>query len=260
MGIGREITLELARERANIAFQFPPDDAQETVRLLKEMKAVSSHKNLPYFPIKADFSDSNTTRTIFKAALAALSNIDVLINNAGVSWTKSITYVTPAQFDRLFNIHFKTPYFLTQQSIASMKTQGSGAIINIASIHALRGSPRASVYASTKGALIALTQQLAIKLGPDNIRVHAIAPGYINVARHKIVNPKHNPLSDDQKIPSGRVGNPEDVAKLTAFLVSDDSSFINGETVVIDGASTKWMGVHEAARQRTVEPPNQPYM
>jgi NAD(P)-dependent dehydrogenase (short-subunit alcohol dehydrogenase family) len=147
----------------------------------------------------------------------------------------------------LFNVNFLTPFLLTQKLVDSMLKQASGAICNLASIHALQGAPEHAAYAATKGAIVACTRALAVELGHRGIRINAIAPGWITVEGYADSIPGFNleQAAEDAKakVPLARYGLPVDVAKLAVFLCSEDAGFIAGQTFVIDGGTTALMSL-----------------
>jgi NAD(P)-dependent dehydrogenase (short-subunit alcohol dehydrogenase family) len=145
------------------------------------------------------------------------------------------------------NVNFRTPFLLTQRLAAEMIQHGGGTICNLSSIHGLQGAPEHSAYAATKGAIIASTRALAVELGHKGIRVNAIAPGWITVDSYFGAIPGFNLDKATEQarnsIPLARYGVPSDVAKLAAFLCSDDAGFITGQTFVIDGGTTTLMSL-----------------
>jgi NAD(P)-dependent dehydrogenase (short-subunit alcohol dehydrogenase family) len=149
--------------------------------------------------------------------------------------------------DTLLNVNFRTPFLLTQKVVEGMLKQGSGAICNVASIHALQGAPEHSAYAATKGAITAYTRALAVEIGHRGIRVNAIAPGWITVEGYAAAIPgfdlKKAAEDANAKVPVARFGVPLDVARLAAYLCSEDAGFIAGQTIVIDGGTTALMSL-----------------
>lgn len=118
-----------------------------------------------------------------------------------------------------------------------MVARGGGAIVNLSSVHAWGGVPSYAVYAATKGAVVAMTRELAIELAPRRIRVNAIGPGHVEVDRHRS-NPHYERDEVARSIPWGRVGTPSDIARTVAFLVSDAADFITGQMIYVDGGTT----------------------
>src|SRR5204862_314542 len=134
----------------------------------------------------------------------------------------------------------KAPFFLTQSVLPAL-LESRGCIVNTTSIHAYEGMREHSVYAGTRGAIVAYTRQLAIELAPKGVRVNGIAPGCVPVERYYRSIPTFDPAAAGRAIPKGRVGTVSDIARAAAFLCSDVAAFIVGQTIVVDGGSTSWM-------------------
>lgn len=175
-----------------------------------------------------------------------LGKIDILVNAAGFCQFQSWGQVTPENFDRIVSVNTRGLLFLTQAVAATMVSAGvRGSIINIASIAARRGDPTNVVYSMSKAAVISLTQSAAVAYAPSGIRVNAIAPGYVQTAMLDQLFAHHGArLQQDRseqekaavaRIPLGRMGTPDNQADAAVFLASDDSSYITGQTLNVDG-------------------------
>lgn len=241
-GIGREVALEFAREGANVVFHYghSAEGAKSAVEEARKMGVEAE-------AFQADFDKLDEVINLARLAIQFLGGIDILVNNSGISFNKPFLKVEPAQFDRLYNVNIRAQFFLTQEVAANMLQHGGGAICNLSSIHGLQGAPEHTVYAGTKGAIIAYTRSLAVELGHKGIRVNCIAPGWVTVENYYKVLPGFN-LKDAQKhasevVPCARYGLPIDIAKLAVFLCSDDASFIIGQTLVVDGGTTTLMSL-----------------
>lgn len=169
---------------------------------------------------------------------------------------KPFLKVTLEQYDTLMNVNLRSPFVLTQAVVEHMLARAGGAVCNLTSIHGLSGAPEHSVYAATKGAIIAYTRTLGVELAHRGIRVNAIAPGWINVENHaKAIagfTEKDAVETARNAVPIARFGVPLDVAKLAAFLCSEDAGFIVGQTFVVDGGTASLMSLisdfrHESA-------------
>ena len=184
-GIGREIALEFGRQGADVVLHYShaPEAAESAAREIQSMGRRAT-------TIKADFTDADASTRLADAALDFLGGIDCLVNNAGITFNSPFLKIQPQELDTLFDVNFRTPFLLTQRLCEPMVKQGSGSICNLASIHGLQGAPEHSVYAATKGAIIACTRVLAVELGYRGIRVNAIAPGWITVEGSCHGNPR----------------------------------------------------------------------
>jgi glucose 1-dehydrogenase/3-oxoacyl-[acyl-carrier protein] reductase len=242
-GIGREVALELAREGAAVALHYSPSDtgAQSAVRAIRRAGGRAQ-------AFGADFREPEAVAQLGRAALQFLGGLDLLVNNAGITMSNAFADVTPAEFDLLYAVNVRAPFFLTQAMLAPLRRR-RGGIINLSSIHAFRGLPQHAVYAGTKGAIVAYTRELAIELAPQGIRVNAIAPGLVVVENYYKTMPRYDAKAHGRLIPAGFVGAPRDVARAVVFLASPDARYIVGQTLVIDGGTTAWMPFSDGFRQ-----------
>ncbi len=242
-GIGREIALEFARQGAAVALHYSRSSAG-AVKAVEEIRASGGIADA----FAADFSDFNKIADLAARATAFLGGIDVLVNNAGITMNRPFERVTPEQFDTLYAVNVRAPFFLTQAVVPAMRGAGAGAVINITSIHAFQGKQEHSVYAGTRGAIVAFNRQLAIELAPVGIRVNAIAPGSIEVENTYAAVPDYDAHEAGKGIPSGFVGQPIDIARVATFLASDEARYIVGQTLIVDGGTTSWMPFGEGFR------------
>jgi len=181
-------------------------------------------------------------------AIEFLGGLDVIVNNAGITLNMPFEKVKPEQFDILYHVNVRAPFFIIQTALPALLRRG-GAVINIASIHALEGLPGHSVYAGTKGAILSYTRELAIELASRGIRVNAIAPGAVEVENHYRLMPDFDPEEAGEQIPAGFLGQPLDIARVAVFLASEDARYIVGQTLVVDGGTTSWMPFSNAFRK-----------
>lgn len=241
-GIGREIALEFARQGADVVLHYAHsgEGAQSAVR---EIRALG--RRAECFP--ANFDSAEEAVRLAEDALRFLGRVDCLVNNAGITFNKPFLKVTREQFDMMFHVNIRAQFFLTQKIAEDMIRRGGGAVCNITSIHGVQGAPEHSVYAATKGAIIAYTRALAVELAHLGVRVNAIAPGWVTVENYYKVLPGFNEKEAMEharkSVPAARYGLPIDIAKIAVFLCSDDASYIIGQTIVADGGTTALMSL-----------------
>lgn len=228
-GIGRAIALELGRAGANIVVNYYGNEAraQEVVAHLTEMgcQAVA---------IAADVSNAEGVEKLFRTASETLGPIHILVNNAGITRDNLLMRLSEADWDSVLDTNLKSAYLCSKAAVRTMLRTRAGCIINIASVVALFGNPGQVNYTAAKGGLIAMTKTLARELGSRNIRVNAIAPGFVETdmtsnlseeARTQLV----------ERITLGRLGTPEDIAAGVSFLCSPAAQYITGQVISIDG-------------------------
>jgi NAD(P)-dependent dehydrogenase (short-subunit alcohol dehydrogenase family) len=241
-GIGREIALEFARQGADVVLHYAHSEAGSKTAV-DEIVAMGRKATV----FKADFDSVDEVVGLAERAIAFLGGIDCLVNNAGITFNKPYLQVRPEQFDTLYHVNIRAQFFLTQRVVKDMLTRGGGTICNLTSIHGLQGAPEHSVYAGTKGAIIAYTRSLAVELAHKGIRVNAIAPGMVTVENYyKVLDGFTEKAAADtarNSIPVARPGAPLDIAKLAVFLSSDDAGYIIGQTIVADGGTTVLMSL-----------------
>ena len=246
-GIGRGIALGFARAGAAVAVHYSssPAGAEAVVREIVEAGGKAA-------AFQADFGQTEPLQSLAGAAVAFLGGLDVVVNNAGITMNRPFAQTTIAQFDLLYAVNVRAPYFLTQALMPELEKSG-GVVINISSIHAYEGYTEHSVYAGTRGAIVSFTRQLAIELGPRGVRVAGIAPGAVPVENHF----KSTPGVDVEQairdvgnaIPCGFAGTPADIAGVALFLASDAGRYIVGQTLIVDGGTTSWMPFGEQFKE-----------
>jgi NAD(P)-dependent dehydrogenase (short-subunit alcohol dehydrogenase family) len=196
---------------------------------------------------KADFAVVEQAIELANRAIDTLGGLDCLVNNAGITMNKPFLKVTQEQFDTLMHVNVRSPFFLAQRAVQYMLEHGGGVICNLTSVHGFQGAPEHSVYAATKGAIIAYTRVLGVELAYKGIRVNAIAPGWVTVENHfkaqQGLNEEEYNATAERLIPVARAGQPSDIAKLAVFLCSEDAEFIVGQTIIADGGSTSLMSL-----------------
>jgi NAD(P)-dependent dehydrogenase (short-subunit alcohol dehydrogenase family) len=243
-GIGREIALEFSRQGAVVALHYPFGDQGASSAVQEITKSGGKAK-----AFNADFNRIEDVQRLGNEALGFLGGLDVLINNAGITMNRPFEKVKPEQYDTLYNVNIRAPFFLTQQVLPALLQSKQGVVINMASVHAFDGLPEHTVYAGTKGAVVAYTRALAIELACKGVRVNAIAPGVVPVENHKKAGLTIDIAEFNDLIPVGFSGTPLDIARVAVFLVSDAARFIVGQTIVVDGGTTSWLSLSNAFRQ-----------
>jgi NAD(P)-dependent dehydrogenase (short-subunit alcohol dehydrogenase family) len=249
-GIGREIAVEFARQGADVVLHYVNETASVT-EAAEQIRALGRRAEV----MQADFSSIAAVQELGAKALAAFGGIDFLVNNAGITFNRPFLEVTPQQFDQLWQVNMRAQFFLTQAVVPDMLRRGQGAICNLASIHGIAGAPEHSVYAATKGAVMAFTRSLAVELAHKGIRVNAVAPGAVVVENYHKAIPGFNEAdarkSAADKIPLGRSGTKGEIAKLVVFLCSDAAGYIVGQTIVADGGTSALMSLISDFRGRS---------
>jgi NAD(P)-dependent dehydrogenase (short-subunit alcohol dehydrogenase family) len=247
-GIGREVALEFARQGADVVLHYAHSSAGAD-SAVAEIRALG--RRAEAFP--ANFDDVNSVVQLGERAIEVLGRIDCLVNNAGISFNAPFLQITREHFDLLYHVNIRAQFFLTQRVVKDMLGHGGGTICNITSIHGLQGAPEYALYAGTKGAIVATTRALAVELAHKGIRVNAIAPGWVMVENHAKIFPAYSEeaarnIARDT-VPVGRPGVPLDIAKLAAFLCSEDAQYVVGQTLVADGGTTALLSLFHDFRQ-----------
>jgi 3-oxoacyl-[acyl-carrier protein] reductase len=227
-GIGRSCALKLASSGANVAL------LARNKQKLEELAAEIVSSGGRAYVAAADLENEEQIKAAFKAVVAELGKIEILVNNAGITRDQLIMRMKRADWDAVINTNLTSAYLCTQQAISSMLKQRWGRIINITSIFGQIGQAGQANYASSKAGLIGLTMAVAREVGSRNITCNAVAPGFIETAMTSV-------LSDELKqkaletIPLGRIGTPEDVANCVAFLASEEAGYITGHVLNVNG-------------------------
>jgi 3-oxoacyl-[acyl-carrier protein] reductase len=231
-GIGAAIALELAAQGASVAVNYSGSKAGAE-KVVAEIKKAGGKA----IAVQANLADPDSIGPLLAAVNRELGPINVLVNNAGIYEWSPIEAVTPEHFHKQFNVNVLGLLLTTQSALKHFDSKG-GSIINIGSV-AAAGVPSGSVYSATKGAVDSITVALAGELGPKNIRVNSLNPGMVETEG---VHAAGFIGSDFQKkteaeTPLGRIGQPQDVATIAAFLASDDSYWVTGQTIKASGGA-----------------------
>ncbi len=186
--------------------------------------------------LKGDVSNENDVREMIQKAISHFGKIDVVINNAGVSFSKLVTETTLSDWENLFGINVTGTFLMSKYTAEHMIKNHSGKIINVSSIWGVSGASCESCYSASKGAVISFTKALAKELGPSGITVNAVAPGFIDTDMNKNITPEERDAFREET-PLGKIGKPEDVANLLLFLASEKADFITGQIIGCDGGA-----------------------
>lgn len=231
-GIGQAIAIRLAEEGADIAIDYRshPDGAQET----KTKVEAAGRKG---YVVQADLGNVEDVRRLINESVQAFGKLDILVNNAGLEKRADFWDISEADYDSVVNVNLKGVFFATQAIVQHLReTNRSGKIINISSVHEELPFPHFTSYCASKGGVKMMMRNLAVELGPLGITINNVAPGAIATPINQ--NLMNNPEELNavlKNIPLGRLGKPEDVAALVAFLASSDADYITGSTFYVDG-------------------------
>ena len=237
-GIGREVALEFSRQGADVVLHYSASKGGAD-SAVAEITAAGGKAAA----IQADLGKVSECFRLVDAAAEFLGGLDCLVNNAGITEVWDFFDVTQERFDQLYSVNIRGEFFCAQRAAQYMLKAGGGAIVNMTSVHGFAGMPGHSVYAGTKGAIIAWTREVSIELARKNIRVNAVAPGWIEVESHYTKYEGYDTSDATHSVPRARVGHPLDVAKACVFLASDDADFVVGHTMLVDGGTVALMSL-----------------
>lgn len=228
-GIGSSICKELAKAGATVLINYA-NSKDSALKVLEEIVEGNGKGEVVGF----DVSDYSIVEEKIKYLIEKYEKIDILVNNAGITRDSLFMRMKESQWDEVFETNTKGVFNCTKNVVRMMLKNQYGKIINISSVVGEMGNPGQVNYSSTKSALIGFTKSLAKELGSKNINVNAITPGFIETEITEVLS---DSIKDKYKeiIPLSRFGKPEDVAKAVLFLASDDSSYITGEVLKING-------------------------
>ncbi|GKX30434.1 3-ketoacyl-ACP reductase [Vallitalea longa] len=228
-GIGKSIALKYAKEGFNVVI-----NCSSSFNELLETKDIIESYGVSCLPILADVSDKNSVKNMFEEIKVVFGNIDIVINNAGISIIKLFTDTTEDEWDKIINTNLKSLYNVCQESVPYMIKNQHGNIVNITSMWGITGSSCEVAYSASKGAVNAFTKALAKELAPSHIRVNAIACGLIDTHMNSCLS-KEDLDTIIEEIPANRIGKPSEVANLCYYLSSKESSYLTGQIITLDG-------------------------
>jgi NAD(P)-dependent dehydrogenase (short-subunit alcohol dehydrogenase family) len=236
-GIGRAIAVKMAQESASVVIADIDSAAgQQTERELRD----AGHQALF---AQTDVTSEASVQAAIALAVQTFGKLHVLVNNAGLDLHYDASRMTVEEWEKAMAVNLRSAWLCSKYALPEMATSGGGAVINIASVHASQTMYNSFPYAVTKAGLLGMTRSLALDWGDKNIRVMAVSPGYVRTQRViDDFNQTADPAAEEARVaklhPIRRIGTPEDVGNLVAFLASDEAGFITGAEIIIDGGLT----------------------
>ncbi len=231
-GIGQSIAERLGSEGARVVVDYigGSDGAEQTQRAVQQAGGEAEI-------VQADVTKDEDLRNLVDTAWNKFGSADILVNNAGMEHKSAFWDTQEAEYDKVMAVNLRGPFFLTQQFVRRLRdAKKPGRIVNISSVHAEMAFPGFTTYCCSKGGMRMMMRNLAVELGPLGITINNVAPGAIETPINTALLQDKTKLDALlQNIPLGRLGTPEDVAGVVAFLASDEASYVSGATYVIDG-------------------------
>jgi len=236
-GIGRAIARKMAAEGAAIV--VAEVDTVSGKRTTEELLA-GGYRALF---VQTDITRENDVQQAIQHTVDTFSGLHVLVNNAGITFRYEATTMTEEQWHAAMDVDVKGVWLCCKHAIPHMQSQGGGAIVNLSSVHGRVTAPKHFPYGAAKAAVLGLTRSLALDYGPQNIRVNAICPGWVRTeAVEEWIQSQPDPAAYEARVvsfqPVRRIGTPEEIANLVAFIASDEASYMTGAELVIDGGLT----------------------
>ena len=228
-GIGRAVAIELAGEGANISFNYLNSDV-EAKELEKEIQVLG----VKVKGSQVDIKDYDAVKSWVTDTVSLFGGLDIVVNNAGITKDGALALMSPDNWKEVINTNLDGTFNLTKAAILIFMKQKSGNVINITSVSGVMGMARQTNYAASKSGIIGFSKSLAKEVAAYNIRVNAVAPGFIETDILKDLKEDYMEQMI-RKIPLGRLGESVEVAKVVKFLASNDSKYITGQTIIIDG-------------------------
>jgi len=228
-GIGRATAILFAKEGARVVVaDVDEEGGRETVRKIKSGGGDATF-------VRTDISQAEDVKKMIDSTIQHYGRIDILFNNAGINIVGTILETTLEEYDKMMNVNLKGVFLCSKYAVPEMIRGGGGVIINTSSVGGIVGFKRNAVYNATKGGILLLTKAMALDHAKDKIRVNAICPGLINTPlADRWLEKQENP-EEAKDILIGRIGEPEDVAYAALYLASQESSFVTGTALVVDG-------------------------
>lgn len=228
-GIGREIAITLAENGFDIVVNY-----REKNDLLSSLQEEIESKNVEFLAVQGDVSKYEDAERMIKEIIDKFARIDVLVNNAGITKDTLIMRMQKEDFENVVNVNLVGTFNITKNVVPYMMKQRDGRIINLSSVVGISGNAGQANYAASKAGIIGFTKSLAKEVGSRNILVNAVAPGFIETQMTDVLKPE---IKEEiiKTIPLRRTGKTRDVANVVKFLASEDSSYITGQVIQIDG-------------------------
>ena len=228
-GIGKEVALKYAENGYNVVINYASDKTD-----VESLKKEFEEKNVETIIEKADVTNSNQIEELVKKAIEKFGKIDVLVNNAGITKDNLLMRMSEEEFDKVIEVNLKGTYIVTKAVTKYMMKKRSGSIINLSSVVGVAGNAGQTNYSASKAGIIGFTKSVAKELASRNIRANAVAPGFIETDMTAVL-PDTVKENIHNQIPLKRMGTAKEVANLIYFLGSEESSYITGQVINIDG-------------------------
>lgn len=249
-GLGRGLCEAFAADGWRVVVHHKPGElsAAEFIETLRT-------KHTRVTSVAADLAEDHAAEQVFSQLDASVGMPHAVVNNA--AWDpghRPLDEIDPGFLHQLLGINLKSPLLMIQQATKRWLAAGhTGSVINISSVHSRFSTPGRSAYAASKGALEAMTRQLAVELGPAGIRVNAVAPGFVLVPRTEAAKTGEELAAVTQRVPIRRLAEPSDIAQVVTYLASPASGFISGQVITVDGASTCCLPTQQTALSVSTE-------
>lgn len=225
-GIGLGIAQLFVKEGAKVVFS----DIDESGKAAADVAGGNA------LFIQCDISNTESVKNLIAKTLEALGTINILVNNAGIVRQNPISETSDEEWNAVINTNLKGPFLLTREVLPTFEKNGQGKIVNTASIAGIIGYENLSSYCASKGGIIAMTRALALEFAPKKINVNCICPGAIKTGMTKMIEENETMLKQTlMVIPAGRMGDPIDIANAALYLASDESDYVTGTSIVVDG-------------------------
>lgn len=228
-GIGKQIALTLANEGYNIVLNYRTENDE-----LKQLKNEIENQNVKCLAVQGDVTNFEDCKQMIESAIKEFGKIDVLVNNAGITKDMLLARMKEEDFKQVIDVNLVGTFNMTKNIISYMMKARNGRIINISSVVGIAGNAGQTNYSASKAGIIGFTKSLAKEVASRNILVNAVAPGFIETNMTDVLKQE---VKDEiaKNIPLKRMGTPQDVANVVKFLASEDSSYITGQVISVDG-------------------------